>query len=133
MGNVRERTRQTFWMGEVAVDQERLSVLAPPHPALRNRMESVKGRSAKSPQDECPHLRQRYSERHLWARGAFWATVGAVKVTTVRAYIESQKWGGGTEGFRIIAPSPPRAGSQAALAAATTFRRKDISAASIGE
>jgi putative transposase len=37
------------------------------------------------------HLRKRYWGQHLWARGYFCATVGAVDEKAVMAYLESQK------------------------------------------
>ena len=54
-----------------------------------------------------PHLRKRYWGQHLWARGYFCATVGAVDEKTVMAYIESQKWDQDDEGFKVTAPTEP--------------------------
>jgi putative transposase len=42
--------------------------------------------------------------QHLWARGYFCATVGAVEEQTIKAYIESQKWDEDDQGFMITAP-----------------------------
>lgn len=50
-------------------------------------------------------LRKRYWGQPLWARGYFWATVGAVDEETIKAYIASQRWEeDGGEGFRIESP-----------------------------
>jgi hypothetical protein len=49
--------------------------------------------------------------QHLWARGYFCATDGAVDEKTVMQYIESQKWDQNDEGFKITAPTEPWAGS----------------------
>jgi REP element-mobilizing transposase RayT len=36
----------------------------------------------------------------MWARVYFCATVGAVDEATIKAYIESQKWDEGEQGFQ---------------------------------
>jgi putative transposase len=53
------------------------------------------------------HLRKRYWGQHLWARGYFCATVGAVDEETIKAYIENQKWDEDDQGFKIAAPTEP--------------------------
>lgn len=45
--------------------------------------------------------------QHLWARGYFCASVGAVDEDTIKKYIESQKWDDEDQGFKITAPSEP--------------------------
>ena len=45
--------------------------------------------------------------QHLWARGYFCATVGAVDEKAVMTYIESQKWDQDDEGFKVTAPTEP--------------------------
>ena len=67
----------------------------------------VKGRSSRRLQEEFPHLRKRYWGQHLWARGYFCATGGAVDEETIKQYIENQRWGDDSEGFRITAPTEP--------------------------
>ena len=67
----------------------------------------MQGRSSRRLQDEFSHLRKRCWGRHLWARGYFCATVGAVNEQTVREYIESQKWDEDVEGFQVIASESP--------------------------
>jgi hypothetical protein len=64
----------------------------------------LKGRSSRMLQGDFPHLRKRYWGQHLWARGYFCATVGAVDEKTVMEYIESQKWDQDDEGFKITRP-----------------------------
>ena len=56
---------------------------------------------------EFPELRKRYWGQHLWARGYFCATVGAVDEQTIKAYIENQKWDEDDQGFKITAPTEP--------------------------
>ena len=45
--------------------------------------------------------------RHMWALGYFRATVAAVDEATIKAYIESQRWGKDDESFKITAPTKP--------------------------
>ena len=110
----RELIRQTCEMrevqivrGAVSADHVHMLVSAPPRLAPAKLVQYVKGRSWRRLQDEFPHLKKRYWGRHLWARGYFCATVGAVNEDTVREYIESQKWDEEVEGFRVIAPESP--------------------------
>ena len=58
-------------------------------------------------QDEFPELRKRYWGQHLWSRGYFCATVGAVDEATIREYIENQKWDEDDQGFKITARTEP--------------------------
>ena len=110
----RELIRQTCEMrevqivrGAVSADHVHMLVSAPPRLAPAKLVQFVKGRSWRRLQDEFPHLKKRYWGWHLWARGYFCATVGAVNEDTVREYIESQKWDEEVEGFRVIAPESP--------------------------
>ena len=50
----------------------------------------LKGRSSHLLQDEFPELKKRYWDQHMWARGYFCGTVGAVDEETIRHYIENQ-------------------------------------------
>ncbi len=52
-------------------------------------------------------LRKRYWGQHLWSRGYFCASVGAVDEETIRKYIESQQWEDPGENFKITTPSEP--------------------------
>ena len=65
------------------------------------------GRASRLLRQEFPHWRKSFWCRHLWARGSFWATVGAVNERTVREYLEGQKWGDDMERFKITAPESP--------------------------
>jgi putative transposase len=67
----------------------------------------IKGRSSRRLQDEFAELRKRYWGQHLWARGCFCATVGAVDEKTIREYTELQKWDEEDQGFKISAPTEP--------------------------
>jgi putative transposase len=48
-----------------------------------------------------------YWGQHLWARGYFCATVGAVDEQMIKSYIENQKWDEDDQGFKITAPAEP--------------------------
>jgi len=67
-------------------------VSAPPELWPAQMVQYIKGRSSRRLQEEFPELRKRYGGQHLWARGYFCATVGAVDEKTIREYIENQKW-----------------------------------------
>ena len=110
----RELIRQTCQMrevqivrGAVSVDHVHMLVAARPQLSPAKLVQYVKGRSSRRLQEEFPHLRRKFWGRHLWARGHFCATVGAVNEQTVREYIESQKWDEDVEGFKITAPESP--------------------------
>jgi hypothetical protein len=64
-------------------------------------------RSSRKLQEEFPELRKRYWAQHLWARGYFCATVGAVDEQMIKAYIENQKWDEDDLGFKITTPTEP--------------------------
>ena len=65
------------------------------------------GRSSRLLQREFPALRKRYWGQHLWARGYYCASVGAVDEQTIRAYTENQRWDEDVDGFKITAPTEP--------------------------
>lgn len=118
-GRVAERTRDlvrqicqardvVIVRGAVAPDHVHMLLSAPAHLSPAKLVQYIKGRSSRRLQDEFPELRKRYWGQHLWARGYFCATVGAVDEKTVREYIESQKWDEDDQGFKIVgAPTEP--------------------------
>jgi putative transposase len=93
--------------GAVSPDHIHLLMAAPPHLAPSKIVQYIKGRSSRRLQEEFPQLRKRYWGQHLWARGYFCATVGAVDEKTIMAYIENQKWDDDDQGFKITAPTEP--------------------------
>ena len=93
--------------GAVSPDHIHMLVSAPPQLAPSKLVQYVKGRSSRRLQEEFPHLRKRYWGQHLWARGYFCATVGAVDEATIQQYIENQRWDEDGEGFKITAPAEP--------------------------
>jgi putative transposase len=93
--------------GAVSPDHIHLLITAAPHLAPSKIVQYIKGRSSRRLQEEFPQLRKRYWGQHLWARGYFCATVGAVDEKTIMAYIENQKWDDDDQGFKITAPTEP--------------------------
>jgi len=87
--------------GHVSKDHVHLLVSCPPSLSPAKVMQYLKGRSSKMLQDEFPHLKKRYWGRHLWARGYFCATVGAVTEELIQEYIEKHDEESPPENFRI--------------------------------
>jgi putative transposase len=117
-GRVAERARDlirqsceardvTIVRGAISPDHVYMLLSAPAQLAPAKLVQYIKGRSSRRLQDEFPELRKRYWGQHLWARGYFCATVGAVDEKTIREYIESQKWDEEDQGFKITAPAEP--------------------------
>jgi putative transposase len=93
--------------GAVSPDHIHMLVSAPPHLSVSKLAQYIKGRSSRRLQDEFEELRKRYWGQHLWARGYFCATVGAVDEETIKRYIENQKDDEDGEAFKITAPTKP--------------------------
>ena len=93
--------------GAVSPDHIHMLLSAPPQLSPSKLVQYIKGRSSRRLQEEFPELRKRYWGQHLWARGYFCATVGAVDEETIKQYIESQKWDEDDQGFKITAPTKP--------------------------
>jgi len=93
--------------GAVSPDHIHMLLSVPAHLSPAKVVQYIKGRSSRMLQDEFPELRKRYWGQHLWARGYFCATVGAVDEKAIREYIESQKWEEDDQGFKITAPTEP--------------------------
>ena len=74
--------------GHVSKDHIHILVSCPPRLSPSKVMQYLKGRSSRLLQEEFPHLKKRYWGRHLWARGYFCATVGAVTQEQIKEYIE---------------------------------------------
>ena len=78
----------TIISGHIAKDHIHILVSCPPSPAPAKIVQYLKGRSSRILQEEYPHLRKRYWGQHLWARGYFCATVGAITDEMIKEYIE---------------------------------------------
>ncbi len=91
--------------GAVSPDHIHMLLSAPPELSPSKLVQYIKGRSSRRLQEEFPGLRKQFWGQHLWGRGYFCATVGAVDEKTVQEYIENQKWDADGEGFKITAPT----------------------------
>ena len=93
--------------GAISPDHVHMLLSVPPNLAPAKVVQYIKGRSSRLLQAEFPELGKRYWGQHLWARGYFCATVGAVDEETIKHYIESQRWDEDDQGFKITAPTKP--------------------------
>ena len=90
----------TILKGHVSRDHVHLYVAATPNLSPARIMQYVKGKSSRILQQEYPALRKRYWGQHIWARGYFCASSGAVTDDMIRAYIENQS-APPDDGFRV--------------------------------
>ena len=115
-GRVAERTRDLIRQicetrdviivrGSVSPDHIHMLLSAPADLSPAKLVQYIKGRSSRRIQDEFPEIRKRYWGQHLWARGYFCATVGAVDEETIKKYIENQQWDQDDQGFKITMPT----------------------------
>jgi len=76
--------------GNVRPNHIHILVSAPTDIAPSKIAQYLKGKSSYRLQREFRDLQKRYWGRHLWARGYFCSTVGAVNEEMVKRYIENQ-------------------------------------------
>jgi putative transposase len=93
--------------GAISPDHIHMLLSVPPQLAPAKVVQYIKGRSSRLLQAEFPELGKRYWGQHLWARGYFCATVGAVDEETIKHYIETQTWDEDDQGFKITAATKP--------------------------
>lgn len=91
----------TIVQGHVSVDHVHILVSCPPLLAPAKIIQYIKGVSSRKLQEEFSHLRQRYWGQHLWARGYFCATVGAITQQQIQEYIEHHERQSPDDTFRI--------------------------------
>ena len=91
----------TIVKGSMSRDHVHLLIFCPPTMSPADIAQYIKGRSSKMLQEEFPHLRKRYWGQHLWARGYFCATVGAVTEEMIKEYVENQEHEGPEDAFKI--------------------------------
>ena len=82
-----ERSEIEILSGVVSPDHVHILVSAPPQVAPSEIMRRVKGRSAKKLFEDFPRLRKRFWGRHLWARGYFCVTSGAMTQEKIEEYL----------------------------------------------
>ncbi len=75
--------------GVLASDHVHMFVSIPPSLSVSDFMRKMKGRSSHKVQREFPQLKKRYWGRHLWGRGYFSTTNGAITEDIVLQYLES--------------------------------------------
>lgn len=76
--------------GNVRSNHVHVLVSAPSHLSPAKMAQYLKGRTAHKLMREFSELRKRYWGSHLWGRGYFCSTVGAVTEETIKKYIEDQ-------------------------------------------
>ena len=76
--------------GNVRANHIHVLVSAPSHLSPAKMAQYLKGKSSFRLMQEFPALRKRYWGSHLWGRGYFCSTVGAVTEETIKKYIEDQ-------------------------------------------
>jgi putative transposase len=76
--------------GNVRPDHIHLLVSAPTHLSVAKMAQFLKGKSSYRLQRDFPELRKKYWGQHLWSRGYFCSTTGAVTEEMIKAYIEDQ-------------------------------------------
>ncbi len=76
--------------GNIRPNHIHILVNAPSYLSPAKIMQLVKGKSSYRLQREFPALRKKYWGRHLWSRGYFGSSVGAVNEDQIKQYIENQ-------------------------------------------
>jgi putative transposase len=87
--------------GVVSKDHVHVMVSAPPHLSPSQLAQFMKGKSSFRIQQEFPELKKRYWGQHIWARGYFCASVGAVDEEAIKQYIEGHKTHDHDDAFAI--------------------------------
>ena len=77
--------------GKICGDHVHIYVAIPPKLSVSDFMAYLKGKSALMIFDRHAELKQRWNDRHLWARGYYVTTVGNVNEETIRNYIRNQE------------------------------------------
>jgi putative transposase len=82
-----------FDIGEMAVgeDHVHLFITAPPHISVSSLVKWVKGISARRMFMKRPGLKKKLYKGHLWNPSYYVGTVGEIRESTVKRYIENQK------------------------------------------
>ena len=78
----------TIERGHLSQDHVHMLVSVPPYLSISKLVQRLKGKSSRKMQIEFKELKQRYWGKHIWARGYFCATTGAVDEDQVKRYIE---------------------------------------------
>ena len=76
--------------GVLSSDYVHMFVSIPPKLSVSDFVRRTKGRSSHKVQMEFPDLKKRYLRRHLWGRGYFSTTSGAITDDVILRYLENQ-------------------------------------------
>ena len=76
--------------GNITQDHVHLLLSCPPNISPSKVAQYLKGRSSRLLQEEYAELKKRYWGQHLWARGYFCGTVGAVTEEMIKESVENQ-------------------------------------------
>jgi putative transposase len=85
-----ESGQLTIVRGNITKDHVHLLLSCPPSISPSKVAQYLKGRSSRLLQEEYAELKKRYWGQHLWARGYFCGTVGAVTEEMIKEYVENQ-------------------------------------------
>ena len=77
--------------GKVCKDHVHMYVAIPPKMSVSDFMAYLKGKSSLMLFDRHPEYRQKWADRHFWARGYYVSTVGNVNEETIIQYIKEQE------------------------------------------
>ena len=81
----------TVVRGNVRANHIHMLVSAPSHLSPAKIAQYLKGKSAYRLFKDFPDLKKRYWGSHLWSRGYFCSTIGAVTEEMIKRYIENQE------------------------------------------
>jgi len=76
--------------GNIRANHIHLLISCPSHLSPSKIIQYLKGKSSYLLQREFKELQKRYWGQHLWARGYFCSTVGAVNEEMIKKYVENQ-------------------------------------------
>ena len=99
--------------GNVRANHVHMLVSAPSHVSPAKIAQYLKGKSSYRLLREFPELKKRYWGSHLWGRGYFCCTVGAVTEEMVKRYIEDQD--DHPQGFKVWDEAPTETSEQPAF------------------
>ncbi len=85
--------------GNVGANHVHMLISGPSHLSPAKMAQTLKGKSSIRLQKEFPDLKKRYWGSHLWSRGYFCGTVGAVTEEMIKKYIENQD--DAPDGFKV--------------------------------
>ena len=87
--------------GNIGSDHVHMLISVPPHISISKAVQYIKGKSSRKLQQEFEKLKKRYWGQHMWARGYFAVTTGALNSEDVQRYIERQEEHHKVDNFRI--------------------------------